>query len=272
MCLTPRHIARSAFTLVELLIVIAIIAVLTALTTAAVVRFRHRGPAMATTTNLSKIKGALETQWKAVVSKATNDILPSNFLSYAQWVDPNITSLVDPRARQRYVDLKLAQAFPTSFAEALDPTNGYASPPVWAQPFAPYKAFLKNIGITTGTTDPGQQAVCLMMALSIGPQNNQVTQEVLGGTAANLWTLNNGKQTYACMDAWGQPMLFSRYTRQNPTNSPVNSLQLQPVVLSVGPDGKGGVDNTLTLLSPTNRDAEDNLYTRQEWDQYLKKQ
>src|SRR5262245_12978934 len=100
MCLTPRHIARSAFTVVELLIVVSIIALLAALTTAAVFRFRGTGPRLATTANLNKVKGAFDAQWNAVVTKADKqDALPSDFLPYAQWRVPAIQNLADPRAR-----------------------------------------------------------------------------------------------------------------------------------------------------------------------------
>jgi len=293
MCHKPRRGARSAFTLVELLIVIAIIALLAALTTAAVMRFSGTGPRMATVTNLNKIKGAFDTQWNAVRSKAMNDVLPSNFLPFAQSVssgwNPPIQNLADVRARQVYVELKLAQAFPRSFAEALDPTGGYSSPPIWAQPHSPYKAYLKSIGITSGTADAAQQGVCLLMALDKGPSNNQVNEEVLGSTAANRVTLNNGNQAWACVDAWGRPLLFARKTRKNPTNSDdtKNPLILQPVILSMGADAKSGVDSDLTLLTykgptppptgvtlyytllPDSQYGYDNLYTLKDWDQYL---
>jgi prepilin-type N-terminal cleavage/methylation domain-containing protein len=269
MCLTPRHIARSAFTLVELLLVIAIIAVLAALTTTAVSRFRGPGPRLATTAALSKCTAAFDTQWNAVLSKAAKENLPGDFLGYAQNKNSAIQSLADPRARQLYIELRLAQAFPMTFSEALDPTNGYTSPPVWAQAYDPYKKYLNSLGATS--SDAAQQAICLLMALKMGPLNSQVTEEVLGSTAAQRWTLSSGKQAWACADGWGQPLLFSRYTRKDPTNSnSTNPLILQPVILSVGPDRQPGVDVSLTLDSATGQYAYDNLYTLPDWDKYLK--
>jgi len=304
MCITRRHNARSAFTMVELLIVIAIIAVMAALTTAAVMRFWGTGPRLATSSGLSTIKGHFDKQWNAVRTKANNDVLPSNFLGFAQWYSSKwaipIQNDADPRIRQVYIELMLAQAFPINYQEARDPTNGYPSPPSsnWAQPHGPYMKYFQSLGISTkNPPSPAdldslevQEGVCLYMALERGPQNNNVNSDGLGSTAANQLNLQTGKRAWACVDGWGRPLLFSRYTRKDPTNAdsvgdskavppiPANPTILQPVIMSMGQDGKAGVDMTLTMLTlsgqprvlaPDSQYAYDNLYTQNSWDQFF---
>src|SRR5262245_33164707 len=73
-----RPAARGGFTLVELLFVLAIILVLIALSSAAILKVWDLGPYSATVTNMRKIKAAVDTQWKAIRDKANNDPFPTD--------------------------------------------------------------------------------------------------------------------------------------------------------------------------------------------------
>src|SRR5207253_10527250 len=67
---------RSAFTLIELVIVIAIIAILAALTTGVAMRFYGIQQQRNTEVTITKVSQILERQWQAVIDKAKNERLP----------------------------------------------------------------------------------------------------------------------------------------------------------------------------------------------------
>src|SRR4051794_9735682 len=107
--------SRRGFTLVELLVVLAIIGILVAMTTAAVMRFTGVGLSAPTKTNLGKVHAKLTEQWKGVTDAAGKDSLS------AQSKDPMFNAflsganLADENTRNAYVQLRQVQAFPMSF-------------------------------------------------------------------------------------------------------------------------------------------------------------
>src|SRR4051794_2212138 len=108
---------RPAFTTIELLIVIAILALLMTLATSAIIKFRNTGPLTATRSNLKSLKLKVDTQWAAVIAKSKTETIPpavAGALGYP---------LSGPRARARFPQLKLEQAFPVSFTEVMNPPN-----------------------------------------------------------------------------------------------------------------------------------------------------
>jgi len=244
-----RLTGRSAFTLVELLVVLTILVLLAALTAAAVLKFKDTGPRVATTSNLSKILANINTQWKAVRDQAAADTMsaPANqpFLTYVT-SQLNLTP-ADPRVRALYVKLKLQQAFPTSFKEALAP--GGQTNLAWP----PYVRYLGKYQVTAAinfdmppwadpTTDPPkdtldlQQAVCVLMILEVGPKNTQITSDDLRATTVGPVDLPNNRSAPAIVDGWRQAVRFTR--------SYGGATDQAPALLSVGFSGKLAVNAT----------------------------
>ncbi|MBV9121767.1 MAG: hypothetical protein JO112_00225, partial [Planctomycetes bacterium] len=220
-------------------------AVLAALTTAAVMRFSTTGPRWATTSNLSKVLLNINTQWKAVREQAASESKTSAanqpFLTQAQNKYAG-KSAVDPSVKAEYVRLKLVQAFPTSFAEALAPAGNASL--AWPN----YVRYLSNLGVTSvNDTTPLeiQSAVCVLMILEVGPKNTEVGRDELRTTAVGQLKLANGKTAQGIVDGWRHAVLFTRGYN--------NQLDQAPAFLSAGADGKFGAVNT-TTFQPTAND------------------
>ena len=112
--MTPR---RGGFTLVELLAVIAILAVLAALATAAFLRARGGAEVQAAEAAVSKLRGQLDTSWKATMDDARDDLtkgrIPAEVFSFAGPDKDRVLAV--------WTYCKLKNAFPTTIAEACNP-------------------------------------------------------------------------------------------------------------------------------------------------------
>lgn len=213
-----RH-ARRAFTLAELLMAVAIILILIALSAAAVLKFRTVGPFQATTANMNKIKKLLDAQWSIVVDKAKRDQLPSIPAELDQVKIkagvPLTTAAVDPRVRDAYIQLRLAQALPMNFTEALNPSSPLNPQPV--KPWPGYVNYLASLGVNAGNAATAapvevQQAICLLMALERGPSGVGTAADDIGGTSAIQKFQLPGGTAFGATDGWGTAMQFLRQT------------------------------------------------------------
>ena len=107
---TPKSNRAAGFTLVEILVVIAIIAILSALTAGAV--FKVIGVQRANNTELTvkSASSSLEKQMAFVVNQAKNEVIPPSVLGMAG---------NDPiRARVIWTKLRIKQEFPMNISEA----------------------------------------------------------------------------------------------------------------------------------------------------------
>ncbi len=141
---------RRGFTLVELLVVIAIIGVLVSLTGVTVFRLIGTQQANNTKSELSRLEGELQKEYRAAADKFAKEPIPTtgplNTVYYGTVLpmagnDPN-------RARVIWVKLRLKQTFPDTFNEALNP--------VPMPPLPYYQSVLGALGYTVANTTAPQ--------------------------------------------------------------------------------------------------------------------
>src|SRR5262245_8427078 len=172
---TGRACGRRAFTLVELLVVMTIIAVLLALSAAATLRFLGVQQSSNTKTTLTKVQGELDKQWAAVTDQARNEPIPPSVEASIKSTLAGSDANASRRVRVIYIKLKQRQMFPMTYGEALNPAP---LPAVQT-----YVTYLKQRGITTATSGgplPHESSACLLMAMQRNPAGGGVKAEDLG--------------------------------------------------------------------------------------------
>lgn len=205
-----RRRVRPAFTLIELLVVIMIIALLVVIGGSAAIRFMGGSSTAATRTTLDRVGIRFSGQWSAVADKARRETIPDAIHEMA--------GRDADRARVIYVKLRLKQAFPQSFYEALYPARDWASSVDYLPPLKAYEDQLRARGIKRTPPPPTynpqapapapgahESAACLYLALRYGPDGTSddelgirgSTKEVSGFTCAT--------------DGWGNPLVFCRW-------------------------------------------------------------
>jgi hypothetical protein len=203
---------------VELLVVMAIIAILAGLTTAATMAVLLRQKASNTEWILKTAATALNEHWRAVVESAKTEEIN---------VYARLHSGGDERrARAIHIKLRLKEEFPTNFQEALATTY--------------YSSALRELGVTATAgqghvaSQPGdytEAAVCLLLAL----------QKKRKGVSFDFSSLNtaiadgiypdavNGNVTLKqLVDGYGTPLLFYRWPTMNPEVDALNPTPADP--------------------------------------------
>jgi hypothetical protein len=225
-------------------VVITIMAALMALTASAVLKFIGVQQTSNTQSTLDRVQSQLARAWSKVKDEAYKETIPVPVSSWIQTYLSGSDANTTERVRVIYVKLKLRQAFPMSFNEALYPPTLPA--PAGACPLPPlpaYQTYLSSMAITGSSpqTAPIESSACLLMALQRGVSGAGIDPSVLtaGGAAGNFQLSPTSSIPYLT-DAWGRPIFFTRV--------PAGNLYLNPTTNPT--TGTPNIANTYTVISP----------------------
>jgi hypothetical protein len=190
----------------ELMVVVTIMAALAALSASAVMKFIAVQQTTNTQSTLDRVQSQLIKAWSKVKDQARTESIPPSVLTFLETPgDPNAAE----RARVLYMKLKLRQAFPMTFDEALNPAP--------LPPLQGYVSYLQNLGIngSSGLTAPIESSACLLMALQRGVSGAGIDpSDLTAGGAAGSYPLPGGSLPYLT-DAWARPIFFTRVPAGN---------------------------------------------------------
>lgn len=209
---------RAAFTAIEVLIVVTVLAILATLVAGAVLRVVGSSEKTATESTLTKLASILDVHWKSVIDSARRDYdaLPpavrQNLLTLADNATASPTTPKphprrDDRARLLYLKFRLKQEFPTSFAAALNPAPSFLPPqtvPGVTGTFTGKPAYVKALANVTLPVDK-QSAALLVLTLEQGRGGAAATP--LDQTVGNTFIRQESGVRYL-VDSWGTPLQF----------------------------------------------------------------
>lgn len=205
--------ARHGFSLTELTVVLAIIAILVAMSAAAVSKYITVQQTTNTEHTIRKVYSKLMSQWEAVITAASKEDMDKTVGSAIANSIRTTAASDEARARVIYVKLRLKQEFPISYSEALAPT------PLPAKQ-AYYNAFNAKPG------GAHESSACLLASLRQGRGGIKLSADDLGTTS-----VKNIGGVDVLIDGWGTPLGFYRW----PTgNTELDALAAPPPVDSSG--------------------------------------
>jgi type II secretory pathway pseudopilin PulG len=269
----PRYYRRTAFTIVELLVVISIIVVLGALSLSAVFSVRESQVKNATETTVQKLASALDQQWKATMDQ----IYEETPAPWAVNLSTNGTTRSPDlrRTRALYIKGRLRQEFPINFAQAIpDPQSPVitGSSPPKRQAFNPFflsvsdgvplkPTYAQALQDATGayfvisSPEPDwTSSAMLYLILSQGRRGQAAFDpSALVEPSAIQSRTFNGKTFQIFVDAWGNPIRFFAF----PTgNDEINS---EPYVRTSTPNSTPPPQTIPYLAARDDQDPEDTL-------------
>jgi prepilin-type N-terminal cleavage/methylation domain-containing protein len=226
---TGRDTARAAFTLVELLVVVAIILVLMGLMGSAVSAARTSHKKQATQMLIAKIDAIIQQQYSTYASRN----VPNAATSAARGVD--LRRMATGDLPDSWADVAYMASNPSAFTSA--PQRAYVA--------------MYNSGTATGITPTPAygDAECLFMIVMQGGIANCIDCGELKTTDKGD---TDGDGFFEFLDAWGQPIRYVLWpaglelpagsgTKFFSTNLPFSSTgsgrTMGPLIFSGGPDG-----------------------------------
>lgn len=220
---------RAGFTLLELVVVIAIIAILVAISTAAVGKFIAVQQTSNTETTIRKVYARLMAQYESVVKSAREEDMAKTVGGSTAQVFLDMAGGDGRRARAIYVKARLKQEFPITFAEALSPS--------------PLTAKQSYTNAFTGKTGGSHESsACLLEALKLGRRGNTLAADDFGSIS-----VQSVLGVDVLVDSWGTPLQFYRW----PTgNTEVDGLAPSPPLTSTG-----GVASASIVRDPQDPDG-----------------
>jgi prepilin-type N-terminal cleavage/methylation domain-containing protein len=253
----PRSLSRRGFTIIELLVVTAIILILLALTAGAVLRYHDIQQKRNTEWLLTKLDSELRRHWNAVITQANDEALPPQILQLG-----GTDAQAAQRARVIYIKFRLMQEFPVSYQEMRKPPGGL-------QPKASYQAMLPAGAATTDASGRNiESSVLLYMALQLDRNSTKTNLDQII-TNRELTAYPPGQsgqpppssQVKYLIDDWKGPLAFFRWpyknselndpTKVGKTKQENRDLEDPNGLLSMNWSQKGAVYGMLNMAPPS---------------------
>jgi prepilin-type N-terminal cleavage/methylation domain-containing protein len=231
---SPKQ-SRSGFTLIEVLVVIAIISILAAMTLAATFQMIDSQRESNTKATILNVRKVLEPQVAQVLASTEKDRIPPGVLTMAGG-DMR-------RARVIWKLLRLKQEFPMTYAEALAPwSTSPANPYVTAADLPAKPVFQRALAsVPGGGNEPN---ALLLLSLELNRGGVAMAADNLGSSAV---ITNNTSGLRELTDGWRRPLEFFRFPSGHPEMDASNPAPAG----SRGTRYRNPVDPDGLLLSPT---------------------
>lgn len=230
-----RHTrARGAFTLIEMIVVISIIALLMTLTAAAVMRLRESSRESNTNVHLNKIHMELQKQWNAQVALIKSEPIPPAIVELTKDQNGNPDLL---RARALHTKLRLRQEFPQNFSELVPSPPLTINGQTYVYPVkAAFKTALKA-PVAVEVIPESQSAALVYLILSQGSGGSTTDVDSIARTKLMDYPQQNNAppiQLKVFADEWGNHIGFHRWADDDMTDV-LAELNLPPFVASPTP-------------------------------------
>ncbi|WP_029631639.1 type II secretion system protein [Zavarzinella formosa] len=250
-----KHL-RPAFTLLELLVVVAIIGTLMALTAAAIFRLKNASLETRTNETLSKLQGGFDLQYKSAVDLIRKEPIPDVTLFWAGG-DADLAKAI-------HMKLRLRQEFPQTSTDLQTPASitGNANVDTALKTLYAPKLFFTKYPALAGAPygDPDSNAALLMLVLSQARGGSSFSPDQIGTNALGNVTVG-GTSFKAFVDGYGNRIMFYRQfpvDRKTTTDAQaltlMNELNAPPYVSATAITGKmDAIDPTGKLTAWANR-------------------